>query len=114
MALPMGTIMAGTMLIGVLFASRLPVLSKTPALLQKLIGVLVLLGGLWNFLWYSLRHLTEFWGIAALVSGLLMIIVGCYLIKESILPQWLIKLRPIVLVVLLGYGMMYAITIYRL
>jgi len=114
MALPMGTIMAGTMLIGVLFASKLPVLSRTPVMLQKLIGALVLLGGLWNFLWYSLRHLTEFWGIAALVSGILMIVVGLYLIKETLLPDWLVKLRPVVLVVLLGYGLMYAITIYRL
>ncbi len=106
--------MAGTMLIGVLFAAQLPVLSRTPTLLQKLIGALVLLGGMWNFFWYALRHLTEFWGIAALVSGVLMMIVGCYLIKESILPPWLVKLRPVVLVILLGYGLMYAITIYRL
>jgi len=110
----MGTIMAGCMLVGVIFAAKLPILSRFPDIVQKLVGIIVLLGGLWNFLWYSLRHLTEFWGIAALVSGVLMIVTGLYLIKETILPSWLIRLRPFVLVVLLGYGLMYAVTIYRL
>jgi len=32
----------------------------------------VLLAGAWNALWHGLRHLDAFWGIAALVSGLLM------------------------------------------
>ena len=114
MALPMGTIMAGCMILGVVFAAKLPVLSRLPDFVFKAVGGLVLLAGLWNFLWYSLQHITEFWGIAALVSGILMIVTGLFLIKESLLPAWLIRLRPIVLVVLLGYGLMYAITIYRL
>jgi len=102
------------MILGVVFAAKLPVLSRLPDFVFKAVGGLVLLAGLWNFLWYSLQHITEFWGIAALVSGILMIVTGLFLIKESLLPAWLIRLRPIVLVVLLGYGLMYAITIYRL
>jgi len=114
MALPMGTIMAGCMLLGVVFAAKLPIFSRLPDFILKAIGALVLLAGLWNFLWYSLQHFTEFWGVAAFVSGILMIVTGLYLTIESLLPAWLIRLKPIVLVVLLGYGLMYAVTIYRL
>jgi len=106
MALPMGTIMAGCMLLGVVFAAKLPIFSRLPDFILKAIGALVLL--------YSLQHFTEFWGVAAFVSGILMIVTGLYLTIESLLPAWLIRLKPIVLVVLLGYGLMYAVTIYRL
>ena len=36
------------------------------------IAIGVLLAGSWNALWHGLRHLDAFWGIAALVSGILM------------------------------------------
>ena len=32
--------------------------------------------GAWNALWYGLRHVTEFWGIAAMVSGLFMLLAA--------------------------------------
>ena len=74
--LPMGTIVAVCMLFGVIFAARLPVIRSCPDIIQKLIGWVLLAAGLWNTLWYGLQHLTEFWGISALISGVLMIITA--------------------------------------
>ena len=46
---------------------------KIPILLRKTGACVVVAAGLWNVLWYGLQHFTEFWGMAALVSGVLMI-----------------------------------------
>jgi len=100
--LPMGTIMVVCMLIALLFSTRLPVinmLQKSPA---------------WNVFWYALRHLTEFWGIAALVSGLLMLVAAAYIAINSGLPEWLQKVRPVILLLLTACMLLYAITIFRL
>lgn len=112
--LPMGTIVAACMFAGVLVAARLPLLRRLPTFFNKLIGVLVLAAGLWNVFWYALRHLTEFWGFSALVSGLLLIITSLYILNFSALPKFLVRLRPVVLVLLFLYGLLYAITIARL
>ena len=112
--LPMGTIVACCMLAGVLFAARLPVLSSLPRLISIGVGWLVLAAGLWNVFWYGLRHFTEFWGYSALVSGVLMVITGCYILDASRLPGVLQRIRPVVLVVLFGYFLLYAVTIVRL
>ena len=112
--LPMGTIVTVCMFIGLIAAADLPILNKLPKPLTKAAAVLVLAAGLWNALWYGLQHLTEFWGLAALVSGILMIIVALYVLASEKLPQVIRKAKPIVLVVLLGYALMYAITIIRL
>jgi len=115
--LPMGTIMVVCMLIALLFSTRLPVinmLQKSPAFLRWPIAGLVLAGGLWNVLWYALRHLTEFWSIAALVSGLLMLVAAAYIAINSGLPEWLQKVRPVILLLLTACMLLYAITIFRL
>jgi hypothetical protein len=70
--------------------------------------------GLWNVLWYALQNLTEFWGIAALISGMLMITTAGYVLVPSKLSGWLLGLRPVILFLLLGCAMLYAITIARL
>ncbi len=110
----MGTVVTVCMFLGVLMAARLPILQGLPPVVSKFIGLLVLAGGLWNFFWYGLQHITEFWGFAALVSGALMIITAFYILAPSKLPTMLQKIRPLVIVVLLGYGVMYAVTIARL
>lgn len=112
--LPMGTIMAACMFVGVIMAARLPILQNCPAFVSRLIGGLVLVAGLWNLLWYSLQHLAEFWGFAAMVSGILMILTAIYILDETKLPKFLQNARPLVLIVLAGYGLMYAVTIARL
>ena len=36
----------------------------------------IMLAGIWNALWHGLRHPDQFWGQAALVSGLLMVVAA--------------------------------------
>lgn len=112
--LPMGTIVTGCMLAGLLIALKLPILNKSPLALRKTIGWLVMAAGLWNTLWYGLQHLTEFWGYSALVSGIIMIITAMYILFPARLPQFLQRAKPIVLVMLAGYATLYAVTIARL
>ena len=113
----MGTVMTVGMLLGVLFASRLPWLGLNRASPRPLligVGVLVALGGLWNALWHAPRHLGEFWGQAALVSGVLMLIVAAFLVAPSKVPRALAAARPFVVLALLGCALLYGVTIYRL
>ena len=112
--LPMGTIVTVCMFLGLIVASGLPLIKTLPTIVKKTVATLVLAGGLWNTLWYGLQHLTEFWGIAALVSGILMIITAMYVLSVHKLPSILVKAKPIVLFLLLGCALLYAITIARL
>lgn len=115
--LPMGTIMTGCMLTGVLFATRLPVLrplQKLPAWFRKTIALVVFAAGSWNVFWYALRHITEFWGVAALISGCLLLLTSAYIFNASCLPRFLQKIRPGVLFLLLCCAVLYGVTIYRL
>ena len=112
--LPMGTIVTVCMFLGLIVATGLPLIKTLPTIVKKSIATLVLAGGLWNTLWYGLQHLTEFWGIAALVSGILMIITAMYVLCINKLPDTLIKAKPFVLLALLCCGLLYAITIARL
>jgi len=74
------------MLLGLLLVSpwlpnRLRVLRDN----ANLIGVLgagLFAAGLWNALWHGLRHLGDFWGLAAVVSGTLMVGVAIVALEE--------------------------------
>lgn len=115
--LPMGTIMTGCMVTGLLFATRLPLLrtvQKLPARFKKTVAFVVFAAGCWNVFWYALRHITEFWGVAALVSGCLMLLTSVYIFNVDRLPLFLQKIRPVVLLLLLCCAVLYAVTIYRL
>lgn len=115
--LPMGTIMTSCMVTGVLFATRLPVLRTVqllPVGVKKMIASLVFAAGVWNVFWYALRHLTEFWGVAALVSGVLMLLTSAYIFNPNRMPAVLKRLRPSVLFLLLCCALLYGVTIYRL
>jgi len=115
--LPMGTIMVVCMLLALLFATHLPLinlLQKSPGVIRWLVATVVLAAGLWNVLWYAARHLTEFWGLAALASGLLMVLAAAYIAINKRLPGWLLKVKPVVLLLLTGFMLLYTITIYRL
>jgi len=114
--LPMGSIVTVTMLLGLLFATPYAVkstLKPLPRWISYSVGVLVLLAGVWNVFWYALQHLTEYWGIAALISGALMMITAGYIMGIK-LPNWMSKIRPLVLIALLACMLHYGITIYRL
>lgn len=109
--LPMGTIMAACMFVGVI---NLLLSAKLHATIGKIISGVVLIAGLWNVLWYSLQHLTEFWGVAALLSGILMIIAAMIVLSPNRMPSILVKAKPVIMIALLGFALLYAVTIARL
>ncbi|MRI34925.1 hypothetical protein EOPP23_18275 [Endozoicomonas sp. OPT23] len=112
--LPMGTIMTGCMIAGLILAIRPAFLKSLPKAINKGVASLVFLAGVWNVFWYWLQHPTEFWGLAALVSGSMMLITAAYIVNCKRMPGWLIKLKPVVLFALLACALLYGITIYRL
>ena len=112
--LPMGTIVTVCMFVGVLLASGIPLFRSLPRPLMNAGGGVVLLAGLWNTLWYGLQNFSEFWGFAALVSGILMIVTAVFILNASLLPESIRRLKPLVLVILTCYAVMYAVTIARL
>lgn len=79
--------------------------------------------GLWNVLWYGLRHITSFWGIAGIVSGLALIIpsiIAMYAHKDlcfkktSAVYNVLKALEWPAIAVLLVSFLLYAITLIQL
>ncbi|ASJ75841.1 hypothetical protein [Granulosicoccus antarcticus] len=118
MFIPMGTVVAVCMLVTLVFANRFPGMSLnrvTPPILLRIIGVVTGAAGLWNVLWYALRHLTELWGLMALGSGILMTLLSALLIlAPEKQPPILNTLRPFAVVALAGFTFVYALTLYRL
>ncbi len=111
--LPMGTIVTSCMIAGLIVAAP-PMAKGCPRPIRTIVGTLLLAAGLWNVLWYASQHFREFWGLAALCSGVLMVITSIYILKASWLPAFIRKAKPVILLMLLGFTMLYAITIIRL
>lgn len=115
--LPMGTIVTVCMFIGLLYA-LLQLFAKSirelPALIHMIIGGIVFIAGFWNVFWYALRHITQFWGLAALVSGTALMLTGFYIVNNSNVPAALKKFMPIILLALCACMVLYGVTIYRL
>jgi hypothetical protein len=112
--IPMGTIVTVCMFGGLLVSGPTQLTNALPVLFRKLIATVVLAAGLWNILWYASQHYLEFWGLAALVSGSLMVVTASYTLCPSKLPNALRWARPLVLMLLLACALLYAITIYHL
>lgn len=116
--IPMGTVVTVCMLLTVLFANRFPrgaINAVAPRWLLRCIGILAVLAGLWNMLWYGMRHIGEFWGYMALGSGLVMLLLSLLLLlKPGAHPAMLNLLRPVLVVLLLCFASYYAWTIYHL
>ena len=111
--LPMGTIVTCCMIAGLIIAVP-PMAKGCPRPIRHVIGIILLAAGLWNILWYASQHIREFWGLAAFCSGVLMVITSIYILKASWLPAFIRKAKPVILLMLLGFAMLYAITIFRL
>jgi len=94
--------------------SVLPILKKSPPLLRNLVGYIVLAAGFWNVLWYGVQHYLEFWGVAALISGLLLILTALDILRVGWIPKVLHRMQPLVLLLLLGCALLYAIKIASL
>ena len=111
--IPMGSVVTACMFAGLIVAVP-PMAKVCPRPIRLSIGVILLAAGLWNILWYASQHFREFWGLAALCSGVLMVLTSLYIVKASWLPLFLRRAKPVVLLMLLGFAALYAITIYRL
>ncbi|MEE9319811.1 MAG: hypothetical protein V3U76_05125 [Granulosicoccus sp.] len=117
MRIPMGTVMTMCMLLGVLFSHRLPGLSLfriSPRWLRQLVGGILVVAACWDIFWYGSQHLGEFWGMMAIASGLLMLLLAGFLIAESKMPALLEKARPLLVLLLSGLTAYYAMTIYKM
>lgn len=112
--IPMGTIVTACMLLGIIAGVVTLLWPRCHGVISKGAGVLVLFAGAWNVLWYWLRHPTQYWGLAALVTGLLMIAMAYYLLADNRVQPLLRKLKPLVLVLLSAGCFHYANTIYQL
>lgn len=113
----MGTVVTVVMFIGLVYVTLqtyTQTVRQLPAFIHKAVGGLVFIAGAWNVFWYAIRHITQFWGIVALVSGVALMLTGLYLFKTDSTPPGLKKAMPLILLMLYGCMMLYAITIYRL
>lgn len=75
--------------------------------------------GTWNVLWYGLRNLSDFWGWAAIFSGLSMLISALIIFRErstpsSAMESWLGAIRGLVVVSLTASFLLYAVTLVQL
>ncbi|WP_025565133.1 hypothetical protein [Psychromonas sp. SP041] len=111
--IPMGSVVTACMIVGLIVALP-PIAKGCPKPIRLSIGTILLAAGLWNILWYASQHITEFWGVAAFCSGVLMLITSTYIIKVSWLPLFLQRAKPVVLLMLLGFAALYATKIYSL
>jgi len=79
--------------------------------------------GLWNSLWYGVRHLGSFWGHAALATGVVMLFAGIILWLEdkvetspalaALLCKTSFMRWPVVVGLLAGF-LLYAVTLIQL
>jgi len=76
----MGIVMAIIMLLGALALTN-------KRWKSKVISILLLLGGLWNVLWYGLQHTGSFWGNAAIITGCCMVLAALHLLNILTLSQ---------------------------
>jgi len=115
--LPMGTIVTVCMLIGVLFVTPYAIksnLKPLPEVAAKLVGGVVFLGGFWNTFWHGIQNLNNFWGVAAFVSGIFLMLAGLYVMQIRAIQPKLHTFRFLILIGLFGSFLLYAITIARL
>ena len=80
------------------------------AVARRAVALTALIAGLWNAVWYGAQHYTEFWGLVALASGLLLITAAVVRLRPE-RWRWLQILSS---VLLLGFFLLYAITIIRI
>lgn len=126
----MGIVVAVFMLLGVLLIWPRPRLQlgglrRKPGMVGAL-GISLLLAGLWNALWYGLRHLGDFWGLVALLSGVLMIAASLIVLAQrdpvnraapatlGRIYKVLKPLSPVLACALAAFFALYAVTLVRL
>ena len=91
---------------------------------QKMaITSLLFVVGLWNIFWYGLRHWHAFWGQAAIISGLLMVLATIILQRQldisrssfSIKVERFVRpIKPLIVLGLFASFLLYTITLIQL
>jgi hypothetical protein len=126
----MGIVVSVIMLLGLCFLLPIPVIKtrflKSAPCSANTISALLLLGGLWNSVWFGLQHLAIFWGLAALISGMLMVLAALMvfvqygsgrLLEVVLLQKAYVLIQPLALVLtvaLLLCFLLYGITLVQL
>lgn len=125
----MGIVVTVFMVLGLLHQSPISLLSfgrlAKKASLTNFIGCGLLLMGCWNIFWFGLQHLSVFWGQAALVSGVFMVMTALLILlsphsrwaSNSFLKKlsyYIKPLLPLWLLGLLACAILYALTLIRL
>ncbi len=125
----MGIVVLVFMVLGILHQSPIKWFSlgalKYKPLVIQFIGSGLLLVGLWNVFWFGVRHLTVFWGIAALISGFFMIMTALVILAEHhsqfftsiALKKIVDSIKPLLALWLVGLSVssvLYGVTIIQL
>ncbi len=119
----MGIVVAVSMLLGLIILRPTPWRShhreKQDLRLVTFTTASLVIFGLWNVLWYGLRHLSYFWGWAAIISGLTMLVAAMIIFMERSNPlsateSWLGAARGTVVLVLALSFVLYAVTIIQI
>ncbi|MEO0368621.1 MAG: hypothetical protein AAF197_07525 [Pseudomonadota bacterium] len=100
----MGIVVATAMFLGLIAFWR----SKQDSFNKVATYCLFIFGG-WNTLWYGVQNWSQFWGVAALVSGLVMLSAAAILQRPTDR-----SLKTIVLVGLMASFLLYAVTLIQL
>ncbi|RBP52799.1 hypothetical protein [Arenicella xantha] len=118
----MGIVVTLAMLIGLVILRPTPWRAElelsAPHTLQVFGGACVALLGVWN-LGYGLRHLGEFWGWAAALSGLVMIsaamlIAALNRLNSSQRSSAILRYRGLITFALAGFFLLYSVTLVLL
>ena len=124
----MGIVVTIAMLLGLVMSlpkscGPVTAIRNNPQILHVTALLLIALG-MWNSLWHGLRHLNYFWGIAGLISGVFMVLVGILLLAETkekpvagylqALSHYLSPFKLFLLAGLLASFLLYAITLIQL
>jgi len=81
------------------------------------VGSFLLVAGLWNTFWHGLRNVDEFWGQAALGSGLIMIASALVILMSLRRPAEIVERRWfhwLLIAALFMHFLLYAITLVQL
>ena len=83
------------------------------------VSAFLTLAGLWNSLWHGLQNLDSFWGIAALISGVIMILAAVIIFLERGDPvgagsTWVGSIRAAIVWALAACFLLYAVTLIQL
>jgi hypothetical protein len=123
----MGIVVTVFMLLGLLAVSPFSWLNVgTSRRCVQVIGLGLLLAGMWNTFWHGLRFWGDFWGIAAVVSGSFMVLVAIIILHkfsyenrsiQSLVTFGYKIVSPLSIVWIVGLFLsflLYAITLIRL